>query len=144
MVTGYRNYKVEIKNVTFTAGDGRTCPQTAVVTFFDDEGLVISNESLGAVDINLIYDSIKEGKDLILDNYYINEFSLSSYRSFNNLERKSWYPLKDFLQRMLFLNLRYVPILHVLHFQMVRSALREVTLLKGKYYFVVQYLVKGK
>lgn len=96
MVTSYINYHVEVKNVKFIAGDGRTCPCTAVVTFHDDKGEEIGSELFGAVDINLIYDMIREGKDLILDNFYISEFSLSAYRRHNSIEKKQLVHLKGF------------------------------------------------
>ena len=96
MVTGYKNYKVEIRDVKFIADDGRICPQTATVTFFDDEGLEIGLELLGVADLQQIYNFIREGKDLILDNYYIKEFSLSAYRNHNGLEKKEMVPIKGF------------------------------------------------
>jgi len=96
MVTGYKSYKVEVKDDKFIADDGRTCTQTVKVTFYDNEGEEISNELFGAVDVKQIYEFIKEGRDLILDNYYIKEFSLSSYRSSNNLEKKELVPIKGF------------------------------------------------
>ena len=40
----------------FIADDGRTCPRTSIITFFDDKGEEIGSELLfGAIDINLIY-----------------------------------------------------------------------------------------
>jgi hypothetical protein len=96
MITGYTNYHIEIKNVKFIADDGRLCPRTAIVTFLDEKGEEIGSELFGAVDINLVYSMIKEGKELILDNYYIPEFSLSSYRRHNGLEKKEMVPIKGF------------------------------------------------
>jgi hypothetical protein len=96
MVTGYSNYHIEVRNVKFIADDGRTCPRTAMVSFFNDKGEEIDSELFGAVDINQIYTIIKEGKDLILDNFYIHEFSLSSYRRINGLEKKELIPLINF------------------------------------------------
>jgi len=96
MVTGYTNYRVEVKIVKFIADDGRTCPRTAIITFYDKEGEEIGNELFGAVEINLIYNLIKEGKDLNLDNFYISEFSLSSFRKYNDLEKKVPVQIKGF------------------------------------------------
>jgi len=96
MVTGYSNYHVEVRNVKFIADDGRTCPRTAMVSFHNDKGEEIDSELFGAVDINQIYSIIKEGKDLNLDNFYIHEFSLSSYRRINNLDKKTLIPLMGF------------------------------------------------
>ena len=66
MVTGYSSYRIEVKNVKFIADDGRTCPRTAIVTFHNEEGEEVGSELFGAVDINLIYNTIKEGNDLII------------------------------------------------------------------------------
>jgi hypothetical protein len=96
MLTGYKSYQIEVINVKFIADDGRTCPRTAIVTFHNEKGEEIGTELFGAVDINLVYNLIKEGKDLILDNYYIPEFSLSSYRRHNGFEKKELVPVKGF------------------------------------------------
>jgi len=96
MVTGYSNYRVEVRNVKFIADDGRTCPRTAMISFHNKEGEEIDSELFGAVDINQIYSIIKEGKDLILDNFYIHEFSLSSYRQINGIEKKELVQIKGF------------------------------------------------
>jgi hypothetical protein len=96
MTTGYTSYKTEIKNVKFIADDGRTCPRTAIVTFYDSEGEEIGSELFGAVDNSVIYSLIKEGKDINLDNYFISEFSLSAYRRYNNIEKKELVLLKGF------------------------------------------------
>ena len=102
MVTGYSNYHVEIRNVKFIADDGRTCPKTAMVRFYDEKGEEVDSELFGAVDINLLYSNIREGKDLILDNFYIHEFSVSSYRRINGIEKKELVPIKGFSARNAF------------------------------------------
>ena len=96
MVAAYSNYSVEIKNVKFISDDGRTCPRTAIITFFDKRREKIGNELFGAADLKLVYDSIKEGKDIILDNYYISEFSLASYRKHNSIDKKEQVTFKGF------------------------------------------------
>jgi hypothetical protein len=67
-----------------------------MVTFHNEEGEEVDSELFGAVDINQLYTMIKEGKDLILDNFYIHEFSLSSYRRINGIEKKVLVPIKGF------------------------------------------------
>jgi len=96
MVIGYTTYRVEVKNVKFIADDGRTCPRTAIITFHNVEGEEIGNELFGAIEINFIYNLIKGGKDINLDNYYISEFSLSSYRRYNGIEKKVLVPINGF------------------------------------------------
>src|SRR5664279_3135470 len=102
MVTGYSNFHVEIRNVKFIADDGRTCSRTAMVSFHNEAGEEIDSELFGVADINQIYATIKEGGDLNLDNFYIHEFSLSSYRSINGLEKKEPIELKGFSARNAF------------------------------------------
>lgn len=96
MVTGYSDYRIEVKNVKFIADDGRTCPRTAIVSFRNERGEEIGSELFGAVDVNSIFTLIKEGKGLNLDNYYISEFSLASYRRHNGMEKKELVPIKGF------------------------------------------------
>ena len=96
MVTGYSNYHLEIRYVKFIADDGRTCPRTAMVTFHNEEGEEIDSELFGAIDINQIYSIIKEGKDLVLDNFYIHAFSISSYKRIHGIEKKELVAIKGF------------------------------------------------
>ena len=96
MTTGYSHYKVDIKNVKFVADDGRITPKTAIISFLDSAGKEIDTELFGVLEINLIYDMIREGKDLVLDNYFISDFSLSAYRRHNNIEKKELVALKGF------------------------------------------------
>jgi len=96
MVTWYSNYLIEVKNVKFIADDGRTCPRSATVTFFNEKGEEIGSELFGAVDMNKVYALIKEGKDVNLNNCYIPEFSLSSYRQHNGLDKKEPVQIKGF------------------------------------------------
>jgi hypothetical protein len=96
MTTEYTNYKVEIKNVKFVADDGRMCPKTAIVTFYNREGREIATELFGAVEINSVYSLIKEGSEINLNNFYISEFSMASFRRHNNLEKKEIVQIKGF------------------------------------------------
>lgn len=96
MKTGYKNYHVNIKDVKFIADNGSTTPRTAIVSFYDSEGKEINNELFGVVDVNTIYDLIKKGKDIILDNCYISDFSLSDYRRRNNIDKKEIVNIKGF------------------------------------------------
>jgi hypothetical protein len=102
MVTGYANYRVEIKNVKFIADDGRMCPRTAIVTLIGHEGEEIGTELFGAIEIAEVFRLIKEGKELNFDNYYLNEFSLSTYRRYNGLDKKDFVPLNKFSARNAF------------------------------------------
>ncbi len=106
MVTGYSGYTIEVKNVKFIADDGRTCPRTAIVTLYDEKGEEVGNELFGAVDINQVYTLIKEGKDLNLDNFYVSEFSLASYRRYNGLDKKEPVQITGFSAKNAFFEAR--------------------------------------
>ena len=93
MKAGYKDYRVVIRNEKFIAHDGRTCPRTAGIEFFDHEGKITATELFGVMETDLIYSAIKEGKPLNLDNFYISDFSLTAYRRKNNLEKKDIVPL---------------------------------------------------
>jgi hypothetical protein len=96
MTSGYISYRVEIKNVKFVADDGRTCPRTAIITFFDASGKEIDSELFGAIELNAIFEMIKEGKEINLNNFYISEFSMASYRRHNCIEKKELVKVNSF------------------------------------------------
>lgn len=96
MTTQYADYRVEVKNVKFTADDGRTCPRTAIITLLNSDRKEIGTELFGAVDVNSVYELIKEGKDIVLDNMYLSDFSLSSFRRHNDFEKKAPVAIKKF------------------------------------------------
>ena len=102
MIRGYSSYHVDIKNVKFIADDGRTCPDTAIITFQNKKGEEIGSEILGAIDVNQIYLMINEGKGINLDNFYISEFSLSEYRRIYGVEKKQLVNIKGFSARNAF------------------------------------------
>jgi hypothetical protein len=99
MITGYINYQVEIRNDKFITDDGRKYPRTANVMLFNKEGDVIGNELFGYVDIDELYNMIKDGKPLILDKCYIKDFSLSAYKRINRIEKKEHVLIKGFSAR---------------------------------------------
>jgi hypothetical protein len=99
MTTGYTSYTIEVTDTLFTAGDGRTFKKSAKIIFYDQKGEEVGTEIFGAVESDYVYDLIKEGKKINLDNCYVSEFSLSTYRRENSLEKKSLVPIVDFSAR---------------------------------------------
>jgi len=96
MITGYSSYQVGISDEPFITEEGIKFPRTAVVTLFDEKGDEIGQESFGEADIQWAYSRIKEGQSLSLNNCYVRDFSLASYRKLHGIERKELIPLKGF------------------------------------------------
>jgi uncharacterized protein YjbI with pentapeptide repeats len=88
MTTSYANYQVSIKNEKFTSADGRTCLKTAVITFHTKKGEVLGQKTFRAIETDKIYDMIFEGSEIILDECYVADFSLSAYRQKRNIDKK--------------------------------------------------------
>jgi hypothetical protein len=102
MIRSYSNYRVEVNNDEFIADDGRTCPHSAIITFYNKKGEEIGSEIFGAIDVNKVYDKIRDGLDINLDNLYVKEFSLSDYRRKNGIEKKQPVKIKGFSAREAF------------------------------------------
>ncbi len=102
MFSGYSTYRVEIKDEEFTADDGRTCPRTAIVTFFDRAHEHIGTELYGAPETIEIYKMIEKGENLNLDNFFIKDFSLGTYRRHHGLGKKDFIELKNLSARNTF------------------------------------------
>jgi hypothetical protein len=96
MKTGYSTYSIEVKNVKYISAHGRIIPQTAIITFYDKNGNEVNCELFGAIDNDSIYELIKQGKDINLDNCYVRDFSLSVYRIRNGIEKKAHIHFKRF------------------------------------------------
>lgn len=96
MITGYSSYLVEIKNVKFISDAGLSCAKTAIITLFDSNGIEIGSELFGVIDTSEIFSRIEKGENLILDNCYVNEFSITSYRRHNGLEKKQMVIINGF------------------------------------------------
>ena len=98
----YSSYRVEIKNIKFVSENGLQYPRTAIISFLDHKNEEISTELLGYLETRDIYTAIDEGKEIILDNCFIEDFSLSIYRQQKNINRKEYVRLKKFSARNTF------------------------------------------
>jgi hypothetical protein len=98
----YSSYRVEIKNLKFISDDGRKFPRTAIVTFLNEKDEEIGTELLGNIDIADIYLKIEKKEPLVLDNCYIEEFSLSHYRAKLGIDRKEYVKINGFSAKMSF------------------------------------------
>ncbi len=92
----YSTYNVEIKNIKYIADNGIKYPKTAIITFFDDKDDEISTELLGYTDTEDLYKLIDDGKEIILDNCFIDNFSLSLYRQQRGLDKRVYVRLRNF------------------------------------------------
>ncbi|HLN20975.1 MAG TPA: potassium channel family protein [Bacteroidales bacterium] len=95
MTREYANYRVDLKNVKFIADDGRTFPRSAIITYLSKKGDELRQNIFGAPEITEIYRMIGSGEDLNLDNCYLRDFSLSSYRRHNGLDKKHQVALNN-------------------------------------------------
>jgi hypothetical protein len=143
MVTGYSNYRTEIKNVKFIADDGRTCPRTAIVTLIGHNGEEIGSELFGAIEVTGLYKLIKEGKDLNLDNFYISEFSLSNYRRVNSMDKKDYVSLKKFSAKNAFFEAKNVTDFSYASFSDDEVSFDGTHFAKGKVIFTGSNFGKG-
>lgn len=102
MLSGYSTYRVEIKDEEFLAEDGRIYPRTAIITFYDKSHEQIGSEHYGAPETTEIYKMIEKGENLNLDNLFIKDFSLGTYRRHHGLGKKEFVELKSLSARNTF------------------------------------------
>ncbi|HLP72883.1 MAG TPA: potassium channel family protein [Bacteroidales bacterium] len=106
MTREYSDYRVDVKNVKFIADDGRTFPRTAIITFHNKKHEEIAQHHFGAIDSSFITEIISSGAELNLDDCYVPDFSLSSYRRHAGLEKKLPVMLMKFSARNAFFESR--------------------------------------
>ena len=99
MVPGHEAYKVEIKKLKFQTEAGIKFPGTALVHFHVDGKEKPFVELMGYLGEKDIYKAIDEGREINLDNCYIEKFSLRDYRLTRNLDPRKKVELKGFSAR---------------------------------------------
>ncbi len=94
-MSNYLSFKTEIVDKPFNTGT-KQLTQTARVTFIDDIENVQNTKEYGVVEADAIYDIIKAGEALELNNCYIKNFSLNAYRDKFDLKGMSPVILSNF------------------------------------------------
>jgi len=97
MISHFSIYKVKIRSTEFTTEEGIKFSNTAYISFFDDNKKVINYVELGYRDNEEIYKLIDENQEINLNNCYIENFSLTSYRKSRNLEKNQYIKLHGFI-----------------------------------------------
>jgi len=96
MEHNFATYDIEIKNHKYIADDGRKFPKTAIITFRNKDGVICGTELFGNMDTTDIYKLINEGSELNLDNCYIKDFDINTYRQNYGLDSKAVVKFKCF------------------------------------------------
>lgn len=96
MIPTHREYKVEIKRLKFESEKGIRYPHTALVHFYLQEKEQPLVELMGHMDEKEIYNQIDKGEPVILDNCFIEKFSLRDYRLTRNLDVRKKLVIKGF------------------------------------------------
>lgn len=84
----YSNFEVNVVEKTFYAESGVSYPGTAIITFLDDKGRVLSTIDFGHLSTDEVYNQIDENNALNLDYCYVKNFSLTAYRRTRILHKK--------------------------------------------------------
>ncbi len=96
MIKDFYNYKVKIKDQPFKTSAGIKLENTATISFYDKNKKEIYYIELGFISKNTIFNWIDEEKDILLDDCYIENFSLSEYRESRELDKKAIIKLHGF------------------------------------------------
>ncbi|MBN2681329.1 MAG: two pore domain potassium channel family protein [Bacteroidales bacterium] len=96
MISHFSSFKVKISPSPFTTKKGLEFENTACISFLDENKKEIAYLELAYIDEEYIFSLISEKKSIILDEGYIENFSLSSYRKKNKLSEEELVELIDF------------------------------------------------
>ena len=96
MLKDFFNYKVKIKDLPFKTSAGVNLENTATISFQDKNKKELAYIELGFISKDTIFKLIDEGKNILLDNCYVENFSLTDYRTSRNLDKKSIIKLHGF------------------------------------------------
>lgn len=96
MITNYISYKVKVKDAEFVAEDGRKFPTTAAISFYDVNKKEIQFIERAFIESEQVYKLIDENEDINLDECYVENFSLKTYRKSREIEKDSIVKIKSF------------------------------------------------
>ncbi len=102
MRSDYHHYRVEIKKLKFTTTAGNVLPNTAIITFYDEQDEKTGMELMGYRENSEWYNLIDAGEPLDLSQCYVRDFSLSDYRSARGLDKKNYVSIPRFTARNAF------------------------------------------
>ena len=93
----FHKYQVEIfKNIKFVTPEGLVYPNTASISFLNQSNDKIAYFELGYLGAQEIYEKIYNEEELNLSYCYIKNFSLTAYRKYFGLPKKSIVKIKKF------------------------------------------------
>ncbi len=99
MVSNFKNFKARVRPDQYVTSEGRRFDATVCISFFDENNKEQAYHELAYYDTEAVYRLIDEQKPVILDECYIEDFSLTGYRKSRNLEEKSTVTLNNFSAR---------------------------------------------
>jgi len=108
MILDYPYFKVEIKNDQFSSDAGVVFPKTVIVSYLLANQAVSSTERFGYIETEEIYRMIRDKKAINLDHCYIKDFSLSDYRSRQNIDKKEYVRIRHLSACHAFFDSKYV------------------------------------
>lgn len=85
MLIDFYSYKVKIRNKKFITKDNIEYDSSVSISFYDEFKREIEYVELAYVDVQNIYELIEKGEDINLDYCYVENFSISTYRSKRNI-----------------------------------------------------------
>lgn len=90
------DFKVEISEKPFTSSAGISFNKTVHVTFLDEYGKKIKTEDYGLGEAASVYEKIKNGETVNLNDCYIADFSLTDFRAAYTLPEREKVLLEKF------------------------------------------------
>ena len=91
-----QNYKVEILKEPFKLSESNNLSHTAKISFYDINNNLIDTKKYGVIQLEKIYDQISKKEAVDISRCYVKNFSLSDYRSLNNISEREKVDLIDF------------------------------------------------
>ena len=96
MSISFFSYKTVIKQQPFTSDSGKKFPYTAAITLYDEYNKEIGYLEKAYVKAETIYKSIDKEEEMLLDQCYVENFSIGEYRKTRNLPPDKIVSLKNF------------------------------------------------
>jgi len=119
-------YEFKITNNKFVrSSDKKVFNKTVVLTLYNDKGEE-NNKDYGFIDRNDVYKLIDEGKEINLDQCYIEDFSLREYRNTKGKNEFEYTEMKDVSAIEAFFNCKNTPQIDFFFAKFVLEKLKKI------------------
>ncbi|WP_462281492.1 potassium channel family protein [Salinivirga cyanobacteriivorans] len=104
MFRTFDHFNVKTVDKPYISALGTQYEQTAIISFYDSANHLLSTRDFGVANIDKIYNEIEQERIIVLDEAYIQNFSITAWRRLNLIDKNEFVAIKKIIANDAFFN----------------------------------------